>query len=188
MAEMKAESAMRDLFCRTGEGRISGHGVPQEKDVNVSFGQQLHASGRNYPVWQSIVDWRQCHSQLTLPAQWTGFKGPASRSGGRSRIILSLTEMFDKDFFWIRQATDIQHLPLHIAKFLRDLQSIVTPTDILPAEEDKLTWHHVQALCGMVQPYPVRNNKDSAAKHHLLVHQAISIQRPGGDRQVMPTT
>lgn len=96
--------------------------------------------------------------------------------------------MFDKDSFWNRQASDMHHLPLHVAKFLRDSPSVETPADIPAAEDDMLSWHHVQALCGMVQPYPVRNNKDSAAKHHLLVHQALSIRRPGVDGQVMPAT
>ena len=55
IAEMKAESTMHKLFQRTGEGPSACHGVPQEADVNASFGQQLHASGHNFGIKEILV-------------------------------------------------------------------------------------------------------------------------------------
>lgn len=95
--------------------------------------------------------------------------------GHRSRVIISLTELFDKESFWCLQAWEMQYLPQHMAKFLRDTPNIQTPAHIPGPEEDKLTWVQVETLCGMVQPYPGKMRHGSAPTH-LLVHQTLSIE------------
>ena len=86
---------------------------------------------------------------------------------------------------WCEQATEMQHLPLHMAKFLRDTKPHMIPDDIPAAQDDKLTWQQVQALCALVQPYPTHpNRRGDKDAPHLFVHQAVSIRRPRVPGQV----
>jgi hypothetical protein len=154
--------------------------------VNASFGQRLHGSGRRYPVWESIVEWKTCSNSLCLPASWKKVQNMTSgQSTSTGRLILSLTHLFDKDSMWCQQASEMQHLPLHMAKFLCDTKPHMIPDNIPAAQDDKLTWQQVQALCTLVQPYPTYGTR-RGDKHspHLFVHQALSIQRPRVPGQV----
>jgi hypothetical protein len=183
-AEIKREVAMREHFNVSGEGGGARHSIPKPDTVNASFGQRLHASGRRYPVWESIVEWSKCSSNLTLPAYWNYVRSPAHTGQGSRRLILSLTELFDTDSLWCRQASEMQYLPEHMAKFLRDAKPEIVPASIPAAEEDKLTWQQVHALCALVQAYPGKSCRDKDSPH-LFVHQGLSIERPGVPGQVL---
>ena len=185
-AEIKREVAVREHWKTSGEGGGPRQSIPQPSAVNASFGQRLQGSGKKFPVWESIVEWKTCINSLCLPASWRYVKRQNSgQAPSTGRLILSLTELFDRHSMWCEQATELQHLPLHMAKFLRDTKPHMIPDDIPAAQDDKLTWQQVQALCALVQPYPThpnrRGDKDSP---HLFVHQAVSIRRPRVPGQV----
>ena len=182
MAEMKAEIATQqeDICGRNEEDSVA---IPTPPAVNASFGQNLHPSGRKYPVWLAMLHWKRCLHRMTVPVQPKWMRHSGGRVQG-SRLILSLTEMFDKTSFWCQQAWEMEHLPEHMAKFIRDYLPDITSPDIPAAHKDNLTWGNIQTLCGMVQVTRRADGKEQGPSGHLAVHHVLTISHPGTAGQV----
>jgi len=185
MAEMKAEQASRQAEQVCGPEAGASQGIPPTPGVNASFGQNLHESGRKYPVWLAMLHHKQCLCEMTVPALTSRIKHLGIVNG--PRLVLSLTHLFDKTSFWCAQAWEMQHLPEHMAKFIRDYLPALMPEDIPRAHVDNLSWRNIQALCDMVQqPESANGNGHHLDRGHLLVHHAWSITHPGTKGQVPP--
>ena len=78
----------------------------------------------------------------------------------------------------------MEHLPEHMAKFIRDYLPDITPPDIPAAHEDNLTWGKIQTLCDMVQMNRSAYGKEHAPSGHLVVHHVLTISHPGTAGQV----
>ena len=188
LAVMKAETAARlkETAFDSDEGEDTHDGDALGRmTVNASFSQGLHPSGRLFPVCQAIREWKQCEGELVHRA---GCAWEASSKGraGRRAFILELNELHEKTSPWCKQVPDLNTLPVHLARYIRDHLDHL-PDGIPGAGGPMLTWQNIQTLLKMVMPYAEPGSAGRptvSCNGHLSIYNALRIRHPKMPGQV----
>jgi hypothetical protein len=142
--------------------------------VNASFGDKLHRSGKQYPVWLAIRGCRKCEHQLLHRAEMV-FNSTGSGKGSQKKIILSITELFTPSSYWCQQAPALRHLAHHLAVYIQHEYPALLPA----ADQGRLTPLEARELLSAVRPWQTgRANQHLDTSAHLSVWQALSITHP----------
>ena len=154
---------------------------------HASFSDNMNSSGRRYPMWAIVTDWKNCSKMLVIAAT---DRNLVTESGGHSKaqILIDLDALLIPTSEWNRSCADMMRLRTYLAMFLRNQYGHVGAIqDMLGTQfQDRLTHVQIQALCSLIIPWHGSQRQQTRyGSGHLTVYWGLRIKHQTIPGQVL---
>ena len=186
-----SEMRKDDTWSRGANGGRSNEGACAEVPAhagrartNASFQDNVHLSGKRFPVWEVARRWRKCSRVL----KYAACRSHVLTSGGnrsKVKVAIPMRSLYDRGSEWRQNCADVKHLPAELARYIRDTYSEYWVAGQFPKIGGQaLSWQQIVDLCAKVQPCQRGISQGFCQSHgctetHLEVFNALEIVCPG---------
>jgi hypothetical protein len=186
-----SEMRKDDTWSRGANGGRSNEGACAEVPAhagrartNASFQDNVHFSGKRFPVWEVARRWRKCSRML----KYAACRSHVLTSGGnrsKVKVAIPMRSLYDRGSEWRQNCADVKHLPAELARYIRDTYSEYWVAGQFPKIGGQaLSWQQIVDLCAKVQPCQRGISQGFCQSHgctetHLEVFNALEIVCPG---------
>jgi len=186
-----SEMRKDDTWSRGANGGRSNEGACAEVPAhagrartNASFQDNVHLSGKRFPVWEVARRWRKCSRML----KYAACRSHVLTSGGnrsKVKVAIPMRSLYDRGSEWRQNCADVKHLPAELARYIRDTYSEYWVAGQFPKIGGQaLSWQQIVDLCARVQPSQSGISQGFCQSHgctetHLEVFNALEIVCPG---------
>jgi len=146
--------------------------------THASFSDNMNSSGRRYPMWAIVTDWKNCGKMLVIAAT---DRNLVTVSGGHSKaqILIDLDALLIPTSEWNRSCDDMTRLRTYLAMFLRNKYGHVGAIQAMLGSQfqDRLTHVQIQGLCSLIIPWHGSQRQQTRyGSGHLAVYWGLRIK------------